>query len=128
MFSQASVLPSIYLSVHRGGRGGPGTPPGAGGSGYPPGVGPGTPLGGPGTPQGGQGTPPGGGPGTPLGGSRYPPGGGGGVQVLINVKLNNYKLIQFSPYYYYLYKDHRSTCGRYASCVHAGGLSCWNLN
>ena len=85
MFWQASVLPSIHLSVHRGGGGvrvpppggvrvppgGSGTPPG--GSGYPPG-GSGTPRGVQ-VPPGGSGTPPGGS-GTPQGGSGYPPPGG----------------------------------------------------
>ena len=62
MFWQASVLPSIHLSVHRGGSG--------------------TPRGGPGTPQGGPGTPRG--VRVPPGGSGYPPGGPGtprGVRV-----------------------------------------------
>ena len=132
-----------------GGYQGPGTPPGGGvpRSGYPPGGywGPGTPPGGywgPGTPPPRGGTevrvpPPGGGtevrvpptgggggtevrvpprggyrgPGTPPGGvprSGYPPGGGGtrvGQQ-----------------------KEYSLHGGRYASCVHAGGLSCWTWN
>ena len=99
-----SICPSIHPSVCPQGGGGVRVPC-RGGSGYPPG-GPGTP---PGVwvPPWGVWVPPGG-PGTPLGGSRHPPGGSGyppgGVQVPppgggVNVKINNYKLIQFSPYY-----------------------------
>ena len=155
MFWHASVLPSIHLSVHRGGYPYPimlcnisqnamrqpggvprsGYPPGGGTevrvpprgvprSGYPPrGVprsryppwggywGPGTPP--PGGYQG-PGTPPGGGyqgPGThpppPGGGYRGPgtPPGGGGTRVGQQ-------------------KEYSLHGGRYASCVHAGGLTC----
>ena len=75
MFWQASVLPSIHLSVHRGGwvryppRGVWVSPPGVGGSGTPPG--------GIQVPPGGGQVPPGGGPGTP-GGGQVPPWGGSG--------------------------------------------------
>ena len=72
-----------------------------GGSGYPPEGGSGYPPGG----VPGQVPPPGGGSGTPPGGTRS----GGGVPGQDNRRSTDY------------------TAGRYASCVHAGGLSCLYL-
>ena len=107
---EGTVFTGVW-SVPQGGRGvwvppgGVRVPPGGvwvppRGSGYPPG-GVQVPPRGSGYPPGGSGYPPGG-PGIPQGGSGYPPRGSGyppweGGQV--NVKINNYKLIQFSPYY-----------------------------
>ena len=98
---------------------GSGTPPG----GYP---GPGTPRGGTQTPGGypGPGTPPGGYPGLGTPGGTwpgYPPRGGvpgpprGGTQVQVPPRGGTRVGQQ---------KEYSLHGGRYASCVHAGGLSC----
>ena len=127
------------LSVHRGGEGGSGYPPPGGVpdrvpprggylTGYPPG-GVWIPPGGVWVPPPGgrSGYPPGGVPGQvpPPGGSGYPPPGGtqtpgyppGGV-TWPGTPRGGTQLGQHSEYLLH--------SGRYASCVHAGGLSCFS--
>ena len=100
-----SVCPSIHPSVcPQGGGGGVRVPP-------PGGLG--TPPGGSWYPRGGRVPPRGSG--YPLGGSGYPPGGGqvppgGGVPGQVPPRPGQ--------------KEYSLHGGRYASCVHAGGLSC----
>ena len=132
MFWQASILPSIHLSVHRGGvpishnalqhfpecheaaGGVPGPPPG-------------------GVP--GQVPPPGGGTRTPRGGYpvRYPPGGypaqvppPGGYPAQVPPRGGT--RLRYPPprggTWVGQQKEYSLHGGRYASCVHAGGLSC----
>ena len=123
MFWHASVLPSIHLSVHRGGvpishnalqhfpecheaGGYPDPPPPPGGY-----RGPGTP------PRGGTEVrehppPPGGG--TEV---RVPPRGGGGTEVRVPPPGGGVTRVGQQ-------KQYSLHGGRYASCVHAGGLSC----
>ena len=108
--------------------GGPGNPP-WGGYLDPPGGLPGPPPGWSLDPPGGYpgpGTPPGGGTQTPGGVPRsgYPPGGypgpgtppGGGTQVRVPPQGGGTRVGQ--------QKEYSLHGGRYASCVHAGGLSC----
>ena len=129
------------LSVHRGGRGGPvryppgGTevrvppPGGVTQTSVPPGGYPdfGTPPGGPGTPRGGTQTSV-----PPPGGVRVPPPpprGGGGTRVRYPPQ-GGYRSPGTPPGGYLTrvgqQKEYSLHGGRYASCVHAGGLSCYN--
>ena len=120
------------LSVHRGGGGVRGVPdrvPPRGGylTGYPPGGVPGPPGGVPRPPQGGYPDPPRGGflTGYPPGGYPDPPGGvpdwvpPRGVPDQVLPPGGGTQLGQHSEYLLH--------SGRYASCVHAGGLSCFIL-
>ena len=105
MFWQASVLPSIHLSVHRGGQV---TPPG--GSGNPPG--------------GGLGTPRGGG-----GGSGYPPEGGYPVLTTTqnDEKLHIFysdSLVILSIWAHYVWRD----MYRWGECIWTGVIEDWNEN
>ena len=107
------------LSVHRGGGGSGYPPPPGGGSGYPPWGGPGPPWGGLGPPWGVR-VPPGGvwvppqGVWVPPWGVRVPPGGGPGTPPGGGTQVGQQK-------------EYSLHSGRYASCVHAGGLSCSRL-